>query len=483
MDDAVKKIYDANIRLTPGAFEVVKNNEKGEWLADRIISLGEPIVNEDDINKLLTEEEKIPLPVEIKRASDFHPISKEHSPSISVMDKQDISGKSRCTGSIEDFVSYFRNRFDRTKKMLRARVTDRPVINTSSLKKYEGQDGRIIGMVTEKRLTKKENLLVEIEDEEGSALVVIPKTEKCFETAKRLLLLDEVVAFDVRVGAELLICSDMLWPDIPVIKEQKLCENDLAIVYLSDLHLGSRYFTEDGFNSFIKWINGLEGDKELAGKVKYIEIAGDIVDGIGIYPNQEKELIVKDIYKQYELFDNIMEKIPDYIEVIISPGNHDGVRRAEPQPSIPSDMIKSDVTRLGSPSYVQIEGLTHLVYHGTSLDSIIGSVSGFNYAHPEEPMLELLKHRHLSPIYGDNLIVPEARDYMVIEEVPDIVHMGHVHKNGHLLYRGTTIINSGTFQERTDFQVKMGHSPSPGVVPVYETRYGRMRLVNFKKGG
>ena len=147
--------------------------------------------------------------------------------------------------------------------------------------------------------------------------------------------------------------------------------------------------------------------------------------------------------------------------------------------SIPFDLMKSEVVRLGNPSNVEIEGLKHLLYHGTSLDSIIAGMSGLSYSKPEDAMLELLKRRHLSPIYGDNLIVPEERDYLVIEDEPDVIHMGHVHKNGWMMYRGTMLLNSGTFQDRTDFQVRMGHVPTPGLVPILEAKTGKLSHISF----
>jgi DNA polymerase II small subunit len=269
------------------------------------------------------------------------------------------------------------------------------------------------------------------------------------------------------------------WPDIPVIREQKHSDVDIATVYLSDIHIGSRYFVEKAFKKFIRWLWGEEGNVELAGKVKYVVIAGDVCDGIGVYPNQEKELVVKDIYAQYAMFDQLVQSFPDHIVTVVGPGNHDAVRRAEPQPYIPMDMIKSDVKKIGSPATLEIEGLKHLVYHGTSIDSIIANISGLSYSKPDGPMVEMLKRRHLSPIYGENLIVPEHRDYMLIEEEPDVVHMGHIHKNAARKYRGTLLINSGTFQERTEFQVKMGHVPTPGIVPVLEMQSGNLSHLNF----
>jgi DNA polymerase II small subunit len=180
------------------------------------------------------------------------------------------------------------------------------------------------------------------------------------------------------------------------------------------------------------------------------------------------------------MFDDFIGDLPDYVEVIVSPGNHDAVRRGEPQPALGKDLISCDVTSIGNPSNVTIEGFKHLIYHGSSIDSMIANIPGSSYAHPEKVMVEYLRRRHLSPVYGGNLIIPENVDYMVIEDPPDIFHAGHVHKNGYTQYRGTLVINSGTFQDRTDFQIKQGHIPTPALVPVFEMKSGRLHTLDFK---
>ena len=48
-----------------------------------------------------------------------------------------------------------------------------------------------------------------------------------------------------------------------------------------------------------------------------------------------------------------------------------------------------------------------------------------------------------------------------------------------MTYRGTTLLNSGTFQDRTDFQVRMGHVPTPGLVPILEAMSGKMNHISF----
>jgi DNA polymerase II small subunit len=131
---------------------------------------------------------------------------------------------------------------------------------------------------------------------------------------------------------------------------------------------------------------------------------------------------------------------------------------------------------------MDIEGLSVLMYHGFSMDTLVSSLSTLRsgYQNPELVGIEMLKRRHLCSIYGRKPIVPEKKDYLVIDSVPDLFHFGHVHKNGYANYRGTTIINSGTWQDTTDFQLKMGHVPSPCQLPVYELRSATYKVLNFK---
>jgi DNA polymerase II small subunit len=78
--------------------------------------------------------------------------------------------------------------------------------------------------------------------------------------------------------------------------------------------------------------------REIAGRVKYLLIAGDVVDGIGIYPGQQHELTIRNVHKQYDFAIKYFEKIPSYIDIFISPGNHDAARKSLPQPAIPKDI-------------------------------------------------------------------------------------------------------------------------------------------------
>ena len=78
--------------------------------------------------------------------------------------------------------------------------------------------------------------------------------------------------------------------------------------------------------------------------------------------------------------------------------------------------------------------------------------------------------------------MPEEKDYLMIEGDIDVVHMGHIHKNGTALYKGVNVINSGTWQAQTDFQVRQGHIPTPALLPVYEMKYGQIKMLDFSGG-
>lgn len=467
------------IRLSVVAEQLLKEKNPNEQIFQKILDLKKPIVDEEDIKKIL--EENPQLLAQVIREDAFLPLAKEYEPRIQLYPNRDVTGKSRTRGEVDNFVNNFRDRFDRISKFLKR--ANSGTITLEDAKTHIGEKVRVIVMINEKSQSKKGNLILDIEDLGGKFKVVITqnKANEDLVNKARGVLKDEIIAISGKMAEAYLIAEDIEWPDLPIVREKKTVDVDLAIAYLSDLHFGSRFFLGEKLDEFANWINGKGQAKDLAGKVKYIIVAGDVVDGIGVYPNQEKELNVKDIYSQYKLFDEFVEKLPDHVEIIVAPGNHDAVRRGEPQPALGTDLVKSDVIRVGNPSVVGIEGLKHLIYHGTSMDSMIANVPGLSYKYPEKVMVEYLKRRHLSPIYGGNLIVPENTDYLVVEEVPDIMHSGHVHKNGYTKYRGTLIINSGTFQAQTDFQLKQGHIPTPALVPIYEMKYDRLKTLDFNQ--
>ncbi len=293
---------------------------------------------------------------------------------------------------------------------------------------------------------------------------------------------------DVEAVQGRLILKNVIQPDIPS-RVPSTSKKTVYAVFLSDLHIGSNKFLEGAFDRFLEWIAGRgvisEDDEEIVRRLKYVVIGGDVVDGVGVFPNQEYELSELDIFKQYEMVYEKLKLVPQHLQMFMIPGNHDATRQALPQPMIPKKYAPSlhelkNLTMLGDPCLFKLNGVSILAYHGRSLDDVLATTPGLSYEKPEEAMKVLLRARHLAPIFGLRTpIAPELEDHLVIEQVPDIFHAGHVHTVGVDRYKSTLIINSGTWQAQTGYQANLGISPRPGLVPIVNLATLEVRLREF----
>jgi DNA polymerase II small subunit len=417
----------------------------------------------------------------------FYPYAKDIKSDICIL--EDSTGKFSSNGTLEEYLEYFQDRFKRIERLFRQRIDVRaatPILE--ALKSQPKTKMKIICMITEKRDSKNQ-MILSVEDLMGSATVLVPNKAPEEVRKKALLLLpDQVVCLSViKTRTNLFLAEDIIFPEIGKKISQRAQEPVYAVL-TSDLHIGSTKFQKESFRRFILWLKGKYGNeqmREIAGRVKYVLIAGDIVDGVGVYPGQAKELSIRDVHKQYAFAAKYMEKIPEYIEIIISPGNHDASRKALPQPAIPEGYLvpmkgKKNIHSVGSPCLLSVHGVEVLMYHGRSLDDIIGVVPGMDNGHPEKAMKLLLQSRHLAPSYGGKtMLSPENRDYLVIDKVPDIFHAGHIHVLGLCNYRGVLVVNSGGWQEQTDYMAKLGLVPTPGKVPVVNLQTMETTILSF----
>ncbi|OYT27441.1 MAG: DNA polymerase II [Candidatus Altiarchaeales archaeon ex4484_96] len=414
-------------------------------------------------------------------------VAKENDSQLEIDENFDVTGKSTCEGKIEDFLDYFNQRYENTKKILLNRPTMRSAIPINILKKQSKSiDLSFVGMVSDKRESKRGFKFLDLEDPTGEIRVLISKDSRELNDLFDNILLDEVIGVEGRIHNDLFIAKTIYQPDLPINHKTNTSPEEVSAALISDIHVGSYLFLEKEFSSFIDCLklNGNKENKDIFEKIKYVVVAGDLVDGVGIYPNQEKELSIPDIYKQYDFLASLLSEVPDHIEVILCMGNHDAVRLSEPQTRLDKDIGAPlydlpNVHVLGNPAMISMHGVKTLVYHGASLDGIIGSLARCTYSRPEIAMVEYLKRRYLAPSYGKANIAPEKNDYLFIEEIPDIFHCGHVHTNGYMNYRGVKVINSGTFQARTSYQEEQGHMPTPGRVPVINLQSHEVSMVHF----
>lgn len=400
---------------------------------------------------------------------------------------------------IQDFVKYFNLRYKALETILISRQElSSPASIARLLSKKEKENVSAIGIVKEKTSTSNNNIILTIEDPTGEIKVLVSKSKPDLLEQAKDIVLDEVIGVTGVCGNEIIFCSRIIHPDIPAHKELKKSSDEIYALFLSDLHFGSDTFLADDFQRFIKWIRGELGSpeqRERVKKVKYIFIVGDLVDGVGIYPGQESELLIKDIYGQYKHCAELLSKIPSRIQIIVCAGNHDGSRLSEPQPPLSRDFISPllelpNLTVLSNPSMVNIgateefPGFDVLLYHGYSFDYYIANVDSIRnsggYDRADLIMKFLLQRRHLAPSHSSTLYEPDTEeDPLVITRVPDFFVSGHIHKVAVSNYRGVSLICGSCWQSVTSFQEKMGHHPEPARVPMVNLQTRETKILRF----
>jgi DNA polymerase II small subunit len=455
---------------------LLEKNSGWKKILEELIIEGNFIIDEKVLGKKISKTKMSNVIQEVEiRKTNFSPQAKDRVPNFKIMSEYDVSGQSNSEGKVDDFLRLFRSKFKLLSTMLKERHDLNPIEikNLRTIPKNENVD--IIGMVNKKWITKNNHQAFEIEDLETKCIVLIMQKENELMLKGARILEDNVIGVKgVKIGDDFIIVKDIYWPDLPI-RKNILLNEEVYSGGTSDFHIGSKYFLDNVVDKWLKFLNGkdlTEKQKDKVGKLQYLFVNGDNVAGVGVYPGQFDDLIIKDLYKQYEAFEEIMLQIPEYIHTFICPGQHDAVRRAEPQPSISKEFLprlhaQRNFHFISSPSWVETEGLKNLIYHGPSIHDLISNVSFLTMDHPEKGMVELLKKRDLMPGYGGrNPYVPEKKDYMVIKEEPDLVWIGDMHHNGYANYRGATILNGGCWEAQTDFEKRIGHIPTPGIFPI-----------------
>jgi DNA polymerase II small subunit len=371
-----------------------------------------------------------------------------------------IAGTSGAVNGTDDYLHYLRDRYSRLGGMIRGRVGAMPIEGLTKNTRYRQEECTVIGMVVEVKTTTNGHRIAEIEDSTGTIPVLFRKDRPVFADAERIIH-DEVIGVKGKLSNDgKLFFAELLYrPDIRIDNAPFKSEQPGKAVFISDTHVGSDTFLEASWKKFADWLS----DSDYS----YLLIAGDLVDGIGIYPGQDAELHIKNIYEQYDAFGAMMQDLPSRMKIIISPGNHDVVRGAEPQPVLPEQFTRKfprNCVLVENPALVRLQGVRVLMYHGRSIDDMIGLIPGASYEKSGLMMEEMLIRRHLAPAYGRRTPIAAGKtDRLIIDPLPEILHTGHVHIKGITNYRGVLGINAGTWQSQTKFQKQMNVNPTPAL--------------------
>lgn len=388
---------------------------------------------------------------------------------------------------VVDFLKYFRSKYKKISEMLMNRLNglSKDLVTIDHLK--DNQNYTIIAMVRE--VNERNDYLVGIlEDLTGEIRFKVDykKVKEAIE-----LVPDDVAAFVGKKKGKTFYIEKIVYPDVPNnsikwLKDYGIKEDIYALI-LSDVHVGSRLFLKEKFRKFIEWLNGK--NNKYHGKIGYVIVNGDVVDGIGVYPEQIEELEIGSGYEQYKTFASFLELIPSEINVFVAPGNHDIVRQAEPQPIFPKDIAEpllelNNVQLISNPSLILLKNHIKLLnYHGYSYDYFINEIEHLrgklSYEKIHELMRLLLRKRHLVPSYKAAPIAPEHEDHLVIEEIPNLIVSGHIHYSSVGDYKGIKLLSSSCWQDITPFQEKVGHNPDPGKIPLINLKDGSVKILHF----
>ncbi len=226
----------------------------------------------------------------------------------------DITGDSTCSGCINDFSRYFQDRFTRLKRLISHRREMMGSVPIASISNRRG-DVKTIGMVMERQTTSKGGVVFEIEDESGR-IKALASGKKEVPTD---IVTDEVVGIvgTINPKGDMLYTEQLVRPEIPVRRRTHMTERDVNVAFAADIHVGSNTFLDTQWNRFMDFLNGRldngNGTKSILDTLEVLIVPGDVVDGIGVFPGQQDELLISDIYRQYEALAELLKEVPDHI--------------------------------------------------------------------------------------------------------------------------------------------------------------------------
>ena len=469
ISSAVSYALNKGFQIHPDALEILHKIDVKE-----LAQIIKDVVKEKTKQKqFLINEEDFEIYLGIKD-------DEEHQVEFEIL--SDPTSKITSAEGVEGYGKLFASRFNKLKQIMSDRPESKKVKDIESVKSITKNDDELFvwGLVSDRK-SDRNITKITLEDPTSSMEIVV--FEGDLKDAADTLLMDQFAMFKIvpaKNGG--FFAKEIFLPDIPEHTTNR-SKTETYAVFLSDLHVGSKFFMEEELSEFIKWISSAD---PIARKIRFVVVGGDLIDGVGVFPGQEKILNQTTTEGQLQKTFEVLDKIPKHIKVFLISGNHDAGRKALPQPAIPK-MYNSQLWdrenffMLGNPSMVSLNGVKVLMYHGQSIDDVVRTTPGVSYDKPAAVMRHFLRARHMSPIYGSRTpIAPETEDMMVIDDIPDIFHSGHVHFVGLDMYKGVLIVNSGAWQRQTDFQESVGITPTPGMAIIVNLQTMKVYQKDFR---
>src|SRR5207245_2160586 len=148
----------------------------------------------------------------------------------------DPTGKLGTTGALDDFLRYFRSRFEKMSALFRQRIDTRSAGTISdALAGGTNGRGRFVCMVVEKR-EKANRIFLTVDDYDDEATVLVGDSNpSVWQTARRISR-DQVLFLETRKSSgKLLVAENIVLPEIPDHRPGRASDEVYAVL-ISDVH-------------------------------------------------------------------------------------------------------------------------------------------------------------------------------------------------------------------------------------------------------
>lgn len=293
------------------------------------------------------------------------------------------------TYTVEDYIKFYNTRYEKLKQILIKRID---LINLISINKISDRTRKfsLIGLVKEKNADENS---ITIEDGTGELTVFFDEKEEF-----NLIVLDEVLGLVCEKREGKIFVDRIIWPDVPLTGKIAKADDEIYCLFISDFHMDSKEFKEKSYENFLKWINSANYRKF------FIFILGDISSS-----KSDFQKLLNDLEKYDKFFLKGEIDLPE-----VGQNNH---------------------------SLIEIQGVKIFISHGDMFSNYFNIWNGLT---PENIFLNLIKKRHLNPVFNFSKKVYDEDPYF-LDTIPDIFVSGHFHSPGIINYKGITIISNGSF--------------------------------------
>ncbi len=509
--DLIKIFLEYNFNVTADALDyLLQKNISEESLKEGIKRIPQdiPVINLIAVEKFLAPLDQPLQPIKeeiigkdnkfIQRQVKEPSVPTIHSFPLHTTIKTDIPERTSDKPDISAFRQLFRNRFDQLSNILKKNLNSSETILKRNLPTEEIpqiKSGILIGMVQDTRVLHTNRFVIQLEDPESEIItncVMVQDSDSFPEY--RDIIRDTIIGISGVLpknfrGGDITAFwgKDIIRPGFLPIKF-KPTSDSRKILFIADIHFGSKYFSRSVFAKLIKFLTLKDLNplyENIASKVDSIIIAGDLVDGIGHFSDQKDQISLHSLQTQYEHLATFLMEIPTHIQIIVIPGEHDATQTALPQPAIDKKIAKSllalpNLMSHGNPLRLSVENLNLLVFHGQGNYTFYQKQFHQEQFNPILGIKHLLEYRHLCPEYGSFYpLAPFKKDYLVIDEIPEVVVSGHFHQAHYEEYKGVKIITCGTFQRKHQKLSHIGNDVSIGIVPVLDTVSGNVDMIDL----